>query len=589
MHDAPVPPRKLDKKVPRDLETIILKAIAKEAAHRYGTAEQLAEDLRRFLADKPVLARRSSPAEQAWRWCRRNPALATASALAIAARLALAQEEPTNVRFQLDVGWTRLALAAIRWKALHLDQADREWTAALVAMDAAIREQPGDSPLRIEVDNARIEVATKHLRLALWEDAVQPLDYVFQRKPASLARGTGRSWQFHGLLHLLAGDQAGFRASCAEFFKQFRDEDNKSSLYQACIAGAGALPAIDLQRLAEMAEKDLAQPQEQLVPPVCSDDSRRTGDHRRGLELLDQTRPEYAAANDLVGARAIILHHLGRSNEAQMALADADRYIEESSRVMLETVLPIPVATAESLILREVLRREAYALIDGKPAPERSYGLLARARVLGLRGRDSASEKALAAAMAASPGDQQVIAAASRILAEQGRESRTGNAGSRAFALLEQAISSHPDDVTLLRARAELLCERGDWERSAADLARMFQALKDSQPRWFVAGTWFVGPYPLDPSNPDAEIARSLPPESKPDPSQPVAGSDGKSTLVWKRMMPGADGRLDLAPSRSPTTRSQPTSWPESSPPRIATPSRWSRAMAGFASGATAI
>ena len=76
MHVAPASPRKLDKKVPRNLETIILKAIAKEPAERYATAEQMAEDLGRFLADKPVLARRASPTEQAWRWCRRNPALA---------------------------------------------------------------------------------------------------------------------------------------------------------------------------------------------------------------------------------------------------------------------------------------------------------------------------------------------------------------------------------------------------------------------------------------------------------------------------------------------------------------------------------
>ena len=83
MHDAPTSPRKVDRKVPRDLETIILKAIAKEPALRYASAELMAEDLRRFLADKPVLARRSSPTEQAWRWCRRNPALAATSALAI--------------------------------------------------------------------------------------------------------------------------------------------------------------------------------------------------------------------------------------------------------------------------------------------------------------------------------------------------------------------------------------------------------------------------------------------------------------------------------------------------------------------------
>ena len=61
INDAPVPPRKLDRKVPRDLETVILKAIAKEPAERYASAEQMAEDLRRFLADKPVLARAVEP------------------------------------------------------------------------------------------------------------------------------------------------------------------------------------------------------------------------------------------------------------------------------------------------------------------------------------------------------------------------------------------------------------------------------------------------------------------------------------------------------------------------------------------------
>ena len=79
LHDEPAPPRQARPAIPRDLETIVLKAIAKEPARRYATAEQLAEDLRRFLADRPILARRISPAERAWRWCRRNPALAGAS------------------------------------------------------------------------------------------------------------------------------------------------------------------------------------------------------------------------------------------------------------------------------------------------------------------------------------------------------------------------------------------------------------------------------------------------------------------------------------------------------------------------------
>src|SRR5262249_47039468 len=71
--ESPPPPSKLDRRIPRDLETIVLKAIAKEPDDRYATAEALAEDLRRFLADRPILARRVPFPELLWRWCRRNP------------------------------------------------------------------------------------------------------------------------------------------------------------------------------------------------------------------------------------------------------------------------------------------------------------------------------------------------------------------------------------------------------------------------------------------------------------------------------------------------------------------------------------
>ena len=68
---------KARRNVPRDLETIVMKALEHEPAHRYATGRQLAEDLQRFLDDKPIRARRASGIERAWRWSRRNPALAT--------------------------------------------------------------------------------------------------------------------------------------------------------------------------------------------------------------------------------------------------------------------------------------------------------------------------------------------------------------------------------------------------------------------------------------------------------------------------------------------------------------------------------
>jgi serine/threonine protein kinase/WD40 repeat protein len=79
VHEPPVPPRKLDPHIPRDLETVVLKCLAKEPRGRYATAEAVADDLKRFLADRPIKARRAPAREHLWRWCRRNPALATLS------------------------------------------------------------------------------------------------------------------------------------------------------------------------------------------------------------------------------------------------------------------------------------------------------------------------------------------------------------------------------------------------------------------------------------------------------------------------------------------------------------------------------
>jgi WD40 repeat protein/tetratricopeptide (TPR) repeat protein len=94
LHDEPARLRKLAPSVPRDLETIIAKASAGEPAGRYATAAALADDLKRFVEDRPIRARRVSAAERLARWCRRNKGLAAslgsaAGALVVAVIVAL--------------------------------------------------------------------------------------------------------------------------------------------------------------------------------------------------------------------------------------------------------------------------------------------------------------------------------------------------------------------------------------------------------------------------------------------------------------------------------------------------------------------
>ncbi|MHC1763360.1 MAG: WD40 repeat domain-containing serine/threonine protein kinase [Verrucomicrobiia bacterium] len=79
----PIAPRLLNPSVPKDLATICLKCLEKDLPHRYPTAQALAEELGRFLRGEPILARPTSLVGRAGRWCRRNPSLATVTAVAV--------------------------------------------------------------------------------------------------------------------------------------------------------------------------------------------------------------------------------------------------------------------------------------------------------------------------------------------------------------------------------------------------------------------------------------------------------------------------------------------------------------------------
>src|SRR5260221_14653194 len=77
LHEEPRGPRTLNDKIPRDLETIALKAMAKDPHRRYASAKELGDDLRRWLGGEAILARPVGSLVHAWRWCKRKPTQAS--------------------------------------------------------------------------------------------------------------------------------------------------------------------------------------------------------------------------------------------------------------------------------------------------------------------------------------------------------------------------------------------------------------------------------------------------------------------------------------------------------------------------------
>ncbi len=208
MAEEPVAPRKLNSSVSVDLETICLKCLEKSVHRRYESAAALGEDLRRFLADEPILARPVSVAERSWKWARRRPALAGmigVSALALVVlmagglwynrqledSLALAEERRQEAQENRALAETKNAELGAANKeisrqataALH---AEYVATVNLVDQDAkAIRFRSAKK--RIDRFNGRITRSSSDPRGIEWQQLSRVVDNFFTelKEPAS--------------------------------------------------------------------------------------------------------------------------------------------------------------------------------------------------------------------------------------------------------------------------------------------------------------------------------------------------------------------------------------------------------------------
>jgi WD40 repeat protein len=202
----PVPPARLQPKVPRELETICLACLAKEPARRYATAAALADDLERHLDGRPIAARPASFVSQGVKWCRRRPAvaillatllvgtvasLATITALWRSAVVALADKDAALAREALarqraegllaeklvalaELAWQNNDAAAARRHLAEVPPAHRgdRWRTlerACTAGRHVLTLESNVDALAISPDGTRIAASSAHGTLAVWE------------------------------------------------------------------------------------------------------------------------------------------------------------------------------------------------------------------------------------------------------------------------------------------------------------------------------------------------------------------------------------------------------------------------------------
>ncbi len=158
LHDEPRRPRSLERSVPQELETIVLKAVSKTPADRYASAREFADDLNRFLDDRPILARRPTLTQRVRKWARRHPSVVVAGVVLLA--LVAAGSLVHNALMRDEQAKTRAAYERERQKA---EEAVESLRLARRSVDEMIRIGEEELPDKPQTESARRRLAESAL------------------------------------------------------------------------------------------------------------------------------------------------------------------------------------------------------------------------------------------------------------------------------------------------------------------------------------------------------------------------------------------------------------------------------------------
>jgi serine/threonine protein kinase len=378
--DSPVAPRRIDPSIPVDLETIVLKAVAKEPAARYHRAEQMADDLRRFLSDRPILARRSTVLERLGRWCRRNPAVASlATAVVALLVISVIILAVSNAQIRRE---SAAKLAALQERATALN--DKNEALGKVWLYRGLYGMDGDDEAST-MDNLNKAVAfapndadilwLRGFSLGSWgrwDEALADMTKARARLGNSeLITPAARDW-FVASVSLGKGDRSAYQAACHEALDKIRferDPEERGILLWMCTVTPYSVTEPD--RLADAAKVVLASRHEEPSRDqwlAAGAAFYRAGKYDEARKPLKQTLRCAAEAQPTVDPMSEVFAHLFLAmSQYHMGLAkEAGASFSEAHRRAKSITPPCWVSKLQHKLLTE----EARILLSGSNGPQ---------------------------------------------------------------------------------------------------------------------------------------------------------------------------------------------------------------------------
>ncbi len=482
-NEEPLAPRAIDPAIPVDLETIVLQAMAKLRDERYATAEQLADDLNRFLEGKPTLAQRPTMADRAAKWVRRHRTIVSLAAVFLLILTAVSTTGAILLSREHNRKQAALATAEANWQQARqvVDRFGTQFSRQLARL-------PGSEPLRQEVLNDTLAYYQEFIERAASDPLLKADLATAQLQAGTIANQLGdqeAAEQAFRTAAKLFGELATASAQPAEFQQRHATALNNLALL---FAAQGQLAEARQQYTAAI----------RLQTQVVASGEQGTPAKRVLAELFANRGLLERQTDNLKGARKSLTHSIALL-ETIVATQAEDRETRHAlamafnNRSFMEQEHDWAAAEASCRAAVSLLTQLVDESASDQTASARSDLALSYNNLAAILGYQNKNGDAIHAFQQAVKLQEQLVRQApvvvqyrsdlaitwnnlAQALTREDKNSEAATAYERSQVLFEQLVGDFPRDIRFRSSLAGVLNNRGMASELAGDLQQALEA-----------------------------------------------------------------------------------------------------------------